>query len=315
MSSKVELIYKLENIDAEEGLDVFEIAPVLMHFGELIRSANIVLGYEQKIDVRIKPSARGSWITEFVIIKSHFNSLLNYLKSDQGQSIMLILALLGVNVKEGIAGVIGIIRFTKGKVANYRANKDSTFTYYNDKGEKLVVSMEEHRLTQSPLIQNNYYNCTIAPMDKFPAVTAISVASTTDMQSQTITPEDKPAFDAYINTGLDKEVEESTSVLSKALIRPRRGDYSGKEKYPYSFMMGDAKLYPVTIEDETFLKQVRQGIIRLHGMDILQVDLEVRQKILRNKVTVQYAITRVLRYQKNQEDYDQIDIDDITDKD
>lgn len=311
MGKGVDLIYKLENINAEDGVDVFEIAPILMHFGELIRSANTVLGYEQKIDVRVKPFAEGSWITEFVIQNAHVNNLINYLKGKEGSDLMILLSILGLSVKEGISGVAGIIRFTKGFVLNFKKNGE-TVSYINDKGEKLVVSLEEHKLVQSPLIQNNYYNCVIAPLDKFPKTTAVAIKVNKEGQTeQKFTPADKHAFEEYSKTELLEDVEENVSEWNGVFIKPKRGSYSGTEQ-SYSFVISDNfTLWPVTIEDEVFLDRLRSGDIRLYSEDVLRVDIEVRQKKdATNKIRTNYAIIKVSEYMKYEKPK-QLKIEDI----
>ncbi|MGI6318467.1 MAG: hypothetical protein ACOX1J_07075 [Dethiobacteria bacterium] len=301
MPTTVDVIYQLENINAEEGIDVFEIAPVLMHFGELIRSANTVLGYEQKIDIRIKPFKEGSWITQFVLENAYISNLLSYLQSKEGTDLLLLLAFLGLNnIREGIVGVAGIIRFTKGVVSNFIKSKDGNkVTYINEKGEKLTVSLAEHKLVQSPLIQNNYYNCTIAPLDKFPSATAVTVKVNKEGEpEQKFTQADKPAFDAYIKSELLEDVEDNVVESKGIFVKPKRGSYSGTEQ-AYSFIIGDTTLWPVAIEDEIFLNNLRSGDIRLYAEDVLKVDLEVRQKKdSTNKVRTSYAITKVLEYIK-----------------
>ncbi len=301
MPTTVDVIYQLENIDAEEGIDVFEIAPVLMHFGELIRSANTVLGYEQKIDIRIKPFKEGSWITQFVLENTYISNLLSYLQSKEGTDLLLLLALLGLNnIREGIVGVAGIIRFTKGVVSNFIKSKDGNkVTYINEKGEKLTVSLAEHKLVQSPLIQNNYYNCTIAPLDKFPSATAVVIKVNKEGElEQKFTQADKSAFNAYIKSELLEDVEDNVVESKGIFIKPKRGSYSGTEQ-AYSFVIGDNILWPVAIEDEFFLNNLRSGDIRLYAEDVLKVDLEVRQKKdSTNRVRTSYAITKVIEYIK-----------------
>jgi len=67
--------------------------------------------------------------------------------------------------------------------------------------------------------------------------------------------------------------------------------------------MGDTALWPVTITDETFLHQLKSGVIRFHGGDLLRVDMEAHQK--RNKkngvVTTRYTITEVIEYVPHRE--------------
>lgn len=298
MSTKVDLIYQLDNINAEEGVDVFEIAPVLLHFGELIRSANSVLGYEQKIDVRVKPFSEGSWITEFVLQNTQINSLINYFQGKEGSELLLLLSLLGLARKAGITGVSGIVRFTKGAVSRFKKNEnENTVTYFNEKGEKIIVSLAEHKLVQSPLIQNNYYNCVITPLDKFPSATAVTVRVNKQGEpEQKFTQADRPAFDTYAKTELLEDVEENISLLKGVFLKPKRGSYSGMEQ-AYSFIMGDSILYPVAIEDKDFLNKIRSGDIRLYSEDALKVDLEIRQKKdAMNKVQNKYAIIKVVGY-------------------
>ncbi|MDH7478693.1 MAG: hypothetical protein QHH02_01640 [Syntrophomonadaceae bacterium] len=297
MGKRIELIYKLDNINADDGVDVFEIAPILMHFGELIRSANGILGYEQKIDVRVKPFTAGSWITEFILQGT--TNLLNYFKTVDGQNLLTILAFLGFNVKDGIVGVAKIIRFTRGYVTKFTKIGESV-TYINDKGEKLTVTLPEHALVQSPLIQINYYHSVITPLEKFPSATGITIkVNKEEYPEQRFTSDDKPAFQQYAKTELFEEVEENVSLMTGVYLKPKRGSYSGDDK-TYSFIMGENNiLWPVAIEDEDFLSKLQNDDIRLYYEDILKVNLEVLQKKdSLNKIRTRYVITKVIEYIK-----------------
>lgn len=297
----MQIIYKLNGIDPEDGVDVFEIAPVLMHFGELIRSANNILGYEQKIDIKVKPFREGSWITDFVIQQTQISNLLNYLNSTDGANLMLLLAFLGINVKEGVVGLTKIIRFTKGVVSNFVKNEDEKrITYISPSGEKLEVSMEEHKLVQSPIIQNNYYNCTVAPLNKFPSATEVIFKATVEGSvEQIITKNDIESIEKYAQEDLLDNIEDNVTNLSGVYLKPKRGSYSGEEK-AYSFIMGESNiLWPVTMDDESFLEKLHNGEIRLYAEDVLRVDLEIRQKKdSDNKITTSYSIKLVTEYIK-----------------
>jgi len=298
-TSKAQVVYKLNGINADDGVDVFEIAPVLMHFGELIRSANKILGYEQKIDIKVKPFREGSWITDFVIQQTQNTHLLNYLKGCDGQDLLLLMSFLGLNVKEGISGLIKIIRFTKGVVSNFRRNENGEkITYTSPTGEKLEVSMAEHKLVQSPIIQNNYYNCTVTPFNKFPSTTEVSFKTAdNDNFEQVITKEDIADIETYAREELLAEIDDNITVLDGVYLKPKRGSYSGEEK-AYSFIMGDTNvLWPVTIDDEAFLQKLHSGEIRLYSEDVLKVNLEIRQKKDQdNKIAASYSIKSVIDY-------------------
>ena len=175
-TNKIQLIYKLEGIDADDGVDIFEVAPILMAFGNLVKSANDVLEYDQKLDVRVKPFKEGSWITEFVFQSTVIHNLLTYLKGTEGTDLLALMAFLGLNVKDGISGVPEIIRKTKGFVSRFRKNENDTVTYETPDGGTFTVTLPEHRLVQSPLIQVNYYDSVIAPLDKFPNAKSVKIS-------------------------------------------------------------------------------------------------------------------------------------------
>lgn len=298
--NKVQIIYKLENIDPDDGVDVFEIAPVLMSFGDLIRGANEALGLDQKIDVRVKPFRAGSWIAEFVLQNQPILNLLNYASTQEGQNLMTILALLGLNAKEGVVGLATLIRFTKGVVNNFRKSQDGkTVTYVNPSGEEMTVELPTHKLAQSPTVQGNFYNCVVIPFDKFPSTSAVSIqVNVPSSQPQVFTEADKPYFQTYAGTELLEDVEDNVSVSKGVFVKPKRGPYSGEEK-AYSFVMGDTVMWPVTIEDESFLTKLKSGEVRPYAEDVLKVDMEIHQKKdSNNKVITSYSIVKVIDYLK-----------------
>lgn len=294
--NKTQIIYRLDNINADDGVDIFEIAPILMSFGELIKGANEVLGYDQKINVKVKPFKEGSWITEFIIQQEAITTLFNYAQTSQGQAVGLIMGLLGLNAVELTKGVVGIVRFTKGKVNNFKRNNETSITYYNDNGESIEVSLPEHALVQSPIIQINMYNSVVAPLDKFPTAGSVSVGLADMDEKTTITDEDKESFTVYANTELLEEVEENVTKMSGIYVKPKRGSYSGEHK-AYSFYFGESVLYPTTIEDADFLAKLQSGDIRPFHEDVLKVDIEIRQKKdISNRLLNHYSITKLIEY-------------------
>ncbi len=304
-TNTIRLIYKLDGIDADDGVDIFEVAPILMEFGNLVKAANAVLEYDQKLDVRVKPFKEGSWITEFVFQSTVVQNLLTYLKSSEGTDLLLLMAFLGLSVKDGISGVPEIVRRTKGFVSRFKKNEDSTVTYETPDGGTFTVTLPEHRLVQSPLIQVSYYNSLIVPLDKFPTATSVEISDVLldnkpqSDRPQRFTREDKESFETYRNTELLEDVEDNITRMDGIFLKPKRGSYSGTEQ-AYSFIMGDNNvLWPVTIGDNHFLNKLKSGEIRLFAEDVLKVNLEVKQrKDAANRIQTSYAIIHVLEYIK-----------------
>ncbi len=295
--NKTQIVYKLDGINADDGVDIFEIAPVLMQFGELIKSANDVLGSDSKIDVKVRPFREGSWITDFVIHQSTVETLLTHLRSSNGHELIILLSLLGLNIQTGVTGVAAIVRKTRGFVNNYRKNDDETVTYVQPDGTEFTVTLPEHKLVQSPLVQVNYYNSVIMPLEKFPTATSVDVQVGDNDEVQRFTSQDKESFDTYAQQELLEDVEDNVSTMNGVYLKPKRGSYSGEEK-AYSFVMGESNiLWPVTMEDQVFLEKLRSGDIRPYSEDVLRVNLEIRQKKdSANRLNAHYAITEVLEY-------------------
>lgn len=297
--AKYNVIYRIDGVDADEGVDIFEIAPVLTEFGELIKNTNDILGYDQKISVRVKPFEKGSWLTQFLLENTVSQNLLNYASSDEGQKLALLMGLLGIGGVQvagyAVMGVAKIIKFTRGKVSNFEKNSESgKVRYFSPDGSYVEVTIPEHKLVQSPIIQNNFYNCTVGAIDNIES--ARSVRLTTDSETTDFDDNMIEAMREYKKSDLQEEMDETVSTLSGVFIKPKKGSYSGDHK-AYSFFMGETNIYPVSIEDEGFLQRLKNGEARLFCEDILLVNLEVIQKKdSNNRLSSHYVIKEVLEY-------------------
>lgn len=297
--AKYNVVYRIDGVDADEGVDIFEIAPILTEFGELIKNTNDILGYDQKISVRVKPFEKGSWLTQFLLENTVSQNLLNYASSDEGQKLALLMGLLGIGGVQvagyTIMGVAKIIKFTRGKVSNFEKNPESSrVKYFSPDGSYVEVTIPEHKLVQSPIIQNNFYNCTVGAIDNIES--ARSVQLTTDNETTNFDDSMIEAMREYKKSELQEEMDETVSTLSGVFIKPKKGSYSGDHK-AYSFFMGETNIYPVSIEDEEFLQRLKNGEARLFCEDILLVNLEVVQKKdSNNRLSSHYVIKEVLEY-------------------
>ncbi len=300
MTTKTQLIYKLGEINADDGVDIFEIAPILMSFGELIRSANATLGFDEKIDIKVKPFKEGSWITEFILQSNIVVDLINYLKSEEGNNLFIILAFLGLDAKSSVTSVIDVLRFTGGTVSKFykKKNDDSRIIYENKNGEKIEVVYSVHKLIQSPLIQINYHNAIASPLEKFPTASTVSTKINIDGHNeQKFTETDKELLQYYAKEELTQDVDDNITSLNGVYLKPKRGSYSGEEK-SYSFIMGETTLWPVAIEDDSFLLKLQTGEIRPFTEDVLKVNLEIRQKKdTKNKISTTYTNQNSCRIQ------------------
>ena len=82
MKKGVDLIYKF-NGNIENGIDVFELSPILLSFGKLINEAHKTLFPEEpEIAINIKPFEKGSFeISIWMFAKDVMQRILNYITS------------------------------------------------------------------------------------------------------------------------------------------------------------------------------------------------------------------------------------------
>lgn len=302
---KCEVIYKLEGVDPNEGVDVYELVPYLRTFDDLVRETINQTGYNGEVSVKIRPFREGSFITEFVI-NGHLTDLLS---GNQATAIANALGILGF-FGFSAASIPKVIKSVRGKINKFRKNDNGTFTYGSG-AESITVDETTHRAIQSPKIANMYGRVAVGPINEFDG----------NVQRVDIYGHDKDAADGGLSNGVsftandakfysvyaneadlaaESDVDEIINVNHGIWLRPLSGSYGGAEKgYMFSFGEGDSlvKYKNVAMDDESFREKLETGEIRLNASDLVCVNLEITQQVSRGKtIKATYRITHVLDY-------------------
>lgn len=283
------LIYKLNDVPHDEGVDLFELTPALSNFGLLLKeSAKFYTNDEIDLQIKVKPFKQGSFEVEF--IAEVVNKLLISASANQQlDGALKIASVLGL-----FGGGIKIICWTAGKINQFTKKSDGSIEYYDKNGKILPVTKIEHSFIQNVNVQNYYHNSIVVPMNNINNSGNITINVGGD--NIEIDQDVKSFIDTYKKTPVEEDFEIITTPM-EAVLSPKRGSYSGEEKQ-YTFMFGDNKYWPTTIDDKEFTDKIKAGEIRLHYKDRLRVKMNAVQKVSKtdDRILNEYIIEKVLTY-------------------
>lgn len=297
-----EVVYRLSGVDPSDGVDVYEIVPILTQFKELVTETARQVGCTGEIEVRVRPFREGSFITEFVVQTR--NLLIDLLSSREATALATALGILGFFGIE--ASIPKMVRAVSGKAGDYKKNSDGTYTY--GVGEDAVtVSEQTHQVFQSPKIADLYGKVAVGPIARFEgAVQQINIYVRDEdspdggiSRGSTFTEGDAHEFAEYAQSAelMDALNSDDQEFVTHGItLSPLAGPYDGAER-GYSFTDGgDAVYRGVTIEDQAFLGRLESTEVRFAKGDILVVDFKTVQKTKKSGPKAYYSIIAIHEY-------------------
>ena len=310
-----EVEYKFEGIDTNEGIDVYQLMPYLIEFGDLVQETVKELGFEEKVNVKVRPFKQGSFITEFVI--TYGNDLVSLFNSQPAVALGTAITVLGFGGK-AVMSLPKAIKKLKGYTSKYKDNGNGTFEYHDNNGNAITVDNHVHSLLQSETIAKHYKNVCTGPIVGFNnTVTNIVIASPneTDESSKTsFSQDDIEYFDRYVKcaSGEEEENLDNTEIIQHGIyLNPIAGSYTGSNR-GYRFKSASSVVYNgVKIEDSELIAKLESSEIRFFEKDLLNVDLKITQTVSKGgDIKEHYAIVKLNSYIPY-ESKEQLTIDDF----
>ncbi len=310
----VDLIYRLDGEEGKiaNGLSVFEIAPILLSVGELIKESNKTLyPLGREIAVNVKPFRDGSFIIDIVIFaQNNLQEILDYVDRDNVQQIKELLEWIGIIVGSPIAGGVSLyklITFLKGKPKTVEKIKPDEIRYTGEDGNSITVPKQVHQLFQNCTIQNVFYNGFGKPLEQN-GISKIETYLKDDNKSDSSTVEFSKKEAGFLKDYSDAEVpsldsEEVVETKMEVFLSPKRGSFDADPRQ-WSFRMGgaDNQIITATIKDEEFLEDCKIGKVKPHHTDVLKVRLIQKIKKINEKLdpnSISFEVEKVLEYQTN----------------
>jgi hypothetical protein len=302
MKNGIELIYKF-NGNIDEGIDVFELSPILLSVGTLIKEAHMTLyPNDREVGINIKPFEKGSFEIDILMFaKTAIDQVFNIFSTDTGKNVKdalvnlgLICSLTGVN----FTSLIKAVSVIKGKLKSYEQLESGDVKYTSEEGNSITVSGKVHKLYQNCNIQNNFYPALVKPLELDEVKSVDSFVKNDEKDTKvTIDKSNVPAIKAF-SAGQTPCDDKADIVENKRTVwvKPRRVDLEGGPQR-WSFRIGPDKL-TANITDKDFLQKIKENIIILCQSDRLLVEITEKQTRKGEDILTSNEITSVIKYEK-----------------
>jgi len=304
MGDKVNLVYKFNGAGIEDGIDVFELSPMLLNVGNLITEAHKTL-YPNHTDVavNIKPFQKGSFEIDIVMFgKTATQQLLDFIRCTRGHEIREVLEFLGL-VAGVPASLVTLILFLKGRAKKVEKLGSGEIRYTSESDISITVNQNIHMLFQNNKIQEALYQGLAKPLE---AEGIDSVESFIKNSKDTT----KVSYDKSVVEPIKifrrsamPDLDEVTPIENVRLlwVHPKRVSLEG-EKGSWSFRIcGTNDVIKTNILDEDFLERVKSGHIRLTQYDRLLIEFTEKQQLKGGTGKLTYDVFKVKEYIEHKE--------------
>lgn len=274
-NNHINLIYKLEG-NFKEGLNVNDLAPLLLNFAELIRNSNDILKItDREIAVNIKPIKKGSfWIDIGIFAKNNAQQILDGISKEQIdkiESLLRIVGMVGVGATTATGSLLWLIKKIKDKPKKITPTQNG-YSFVSQTGDQVNVSKQVGDLYQNSTIQKNIYIGYAKPLEDKRTVSVITGEKGKDGEIINGVKSDKKDFESfknYYDFSLDllntKDIEEITHEI---LLIARANLIGSNFEFKFN---GDRIWLEVP---EKFLIDFRNRKIQIFPGDALKVKLK-----------------------------------------
>lgn len=291
--TKIRIAYTGEALD-NGAMDVRDLAPALMAFGELVVRANEVIGNTQQVKVMLKADdiRKGSFDINMELVQSGIEQLKLLIGAADASGLGALLTVLGwADIgKNIISGVFSLIK----KVAGRKIQK------VEDNGTCIKIIIENEVICTDYSTFKVYMDSkaresiakVVAPVAQ-EGIDGFELRNPGNLESkeaiESVTKDVLDLYDAPETEIVEQEQKPQTMILKIANL-------SFMDENKWRFTDGNGNYYWMKIEDKNFLDDVVSRRAQFACGDMLELEYVVKQKIYPNmKISNEYTVIKVIR--------------------
>lgn len=291
--AKIRIAYTGEALD-NGAMDVKNLAPALMAFGELVVRANEVIGNTQQVRVMLKADdiKKGSFEINMELVQSGIEQLKLLIGAADASGLGALLTVLGWAdlSKDILSGVFSLIK----KIAGRKIQK------VEDNGTCIKIVIENQVICTDYNTFKVYMDSKaresvakiVAPVAQ-DGIDGFELRDPGNLDSkeaiESITKDVLNLFEAPETEVVEQEQKPQVMILKIANL-------SFMDENKWRFTDGNGNYYWMKIEDKAFLNDVTSRRARFACGDMLELEFVLKQRIFPNmKISNEYTVIKVLR--------------------
>lgn len=270
-------------------MDVRDLAPAMIAVNDLLSNANKVLNGD-KADLNLKVNASfkaGSFGMELHTVVHFLSQIRDMFAGENASAISNAWTILGIVGFVGGGGLIGLIKFLRGKKPTKIIDEDGRLKVYINETEYYETDGKVVKLYKNRTIIGDL-NKMLEPLEK-DGIDSFFVSRTGDKKDANLAiDESELAYFDYqeIENDLSENITETFIQIEAAVF---------KDNNKWKFDNGGSPIN-AAILDEEFLRKIDSGELRFGKGDLLKVKLKTIQTFAHGKLKTEFQVIEVLEH-------------------
>ena len=270
-------------------MDVRDLAPAMIAVNDLLSNANKALnGDKADLNLKVNASFRaGSFGMELHTVVHFLSQIRDMFASDNASAISNAWTILEIVGFVSGAGLIGLIRFLKGKKPTKIIDEDGRLKVYLNETEYYETDGKVVKLYKNRTIVSDL-NKMLEPLEK-DGIDSFFVSRTGDKKDADLAiDESELTYFEYqeIENDLSENITETFVQIEAAVF---------KDNNKWKFDNGGSPIN-AAILDEEFLRKIDSGELRFGKGDLLKVRLKTIQTFAHGKLKTEFQVIEVLEH-------------------